>query len=1036
MSEYASSPFVCLRLCGAPSITTPIGAISPAKPFVFAAALYLGLNRGRTVRRDELATLLWPDASDAKRGERMRWLVRQLKLSGLALAAGAPEVALAATDVKLDVDALAAAPSAAHVLSLVQADVLAGYDPPISDRFSRWLEEMRDLYRADVLRRLADWLATTRRNQSWQSVEAIARRMLALDEGRADASAALAEALRTHGSRASDDGVSQGTRTTLVGRGAVLARLTEGLTPSSSAGHRLGIAGPSGIGKSRLLDELAQRATARGITVARLRCQRGDALRPLSVAVDLTRALLQLPGALGASPESMSVLSRFVGDGHSADDGQPPDVRRAAVYTAIRDLVGAVTEEAGLAVVVDDAQWAEPGSWALLAPAFAKRSASPLCWAVTIRAETDVEGARVFETIFPCDDAASECERELFWLPPLAPDDISRLCVSLAAPRIIPPSVLPVLTSRAAGVPFIAEALLVHWLELGDISLLPPSVARLVRSRLDRLPSNATELLRAIAILGIDAVPPAVGAVTQLERRALTEAVATLETSGILRTVDGVLSAHALWTEAALSRMPAATLQLLHQYAAEWLEQRIMAEESVEPRHHWVVATHWLDAKDHGKAQRALDYSANVLTANGFVVEAAAMLERAGDLAGVARSALHYYHRATLLWMHEVNALATMAMDRLHARYDLVARALDGERFNPHHEVELLSKIAVGRNAVSTDENDTVRRLLPCALADGAPPSHRLRVIGVLLSYYNRSDLDEATATLMWNAASGIVPTNEQEALEFERASVEYYTRVVDRADLAVAHARRTLAIVMSSHNSNTGDRRGMMLALAIADCYERMGDVHSSLAIRRSVFERAQAQNDRTTTILVLDGLVGTLLELGRPEDVRPLLPTLGRAPTDIALHGARDRGRVIYRVVCALEEGNAPLARAELIVPIEAAEDAEGMSRARILSMYAHLALLENDDPTLRRLLPQLLACFKGGAKFVDHPALVTALALERFKGWDAAAAFVRHFVLVHRDERWTPRAELRRFLESGAGEGRITSYAQCDTTMPASV
>jgi DNA-binding SARP family transcriptional activator len=1034
MSEYASSPFICLRLCGAPSITTPLGPISPAKPFVFAAALYLGLNCGRAVRRDELATLLWPDASDAKRSERTRWLVRQLKLSGLVLAPGAPEIALAAIDVQVDVEALMTAPSAADVLALVQADVLAGYDPQISDRFSHWLEETRGLYRADVLRVLGDWLATTRRNRSWQSVEAIARRMLALDGERADASAALAEALRARGGPACDDADSHGMHTTLVGREAVLARLTEGLTPSSSAGHRLGIAGPSGIGKSRLLDELAQRATKRGIPVAHLRCQRGDALRPLSVAVDLTRALLQLPGALGASPESMSILGRFVGDGHSADDGGPPDVRRAAVYAAIRDLVGAVTEESGLTVVVDDAQWAETGSWALLAPAFAQRSASPLCWAVTIRAETDAEGTRVFETIFPCDDAASECERELLWLPPLAPEDIGQLCVALAAPRVIPPSVLPALTSRAAGVPFIAEALLVHWLELGDISLLPPSVARLVRSRLDRLSPNATELLRAIAVLGMDAVPPAVSAVAQLGRRELATAVATLEISGILRTIDGVLSAHALWTEAVLSRMPKATLQLLHQYAAEWLEQRIVAEESVEPRHHWAVATHWLDAKDHGRAQRTLDYSANVLTTNGFVVEAAAMLEHAGDLAGIARSALHYYHRATVLWMHEVNTLATAAMDRLRTRYDAVAKELDGECFNPHHEVELLWKFAMGRNTAAMDENGALRRLLSCATADDAPSAHRVRAVAMILSRYHRCDLDKATAVMLWNGVAGVIPTNEQDALAWERAAVEYYSRVIDRRDLAGVHAQRVMAIVMNISGPDFGERCRQLVSMA--DCYERMGDIDTALTIRRDLVERAQGQNDRSTTAFALDGLVGTLLELGRPSEVRPLLAILGRASADIASHGARDRGRVIYWVVCALEEGNAPLARAELIVPIEAADEAEGMSRARILAMYAHLALLEHDDAMLRRLLPQLLSCFKGGFRFMDHPALVTALALERFEGWDAAAAFVRRFVTVHRDERWRPRAELCRFLESSAGDVIAPSFTHCDVAVPASV
>src|SRR5471030_1355344 len=193
MPTRAPAPAIHLRLLGAPQITTPAGLVLPGKPLVFAAALYLALNRGRAVRREEVATLLWPDAGDAKRSERTRWLVRQLKLAGLGLEGGTPEISLAAADVSHDVDSLRAAPSAADALALVGVDVLAGYDPQISDRFSRWLEETRDAGRADVLRVLGEWLVTTQRSRSWPVVEALARRMLALDEAHEDAARALAE---------------------------------------------------------------------------------------------------------------------------------------------------------------------------------------------------------------------------------------------------------------------------------------------------------------------------------------------------------------------------------------------------------------------------------------------------------------------------------------------------------------------------------------------------------------------------------------------------------------------------------------------------------------------------------------------------------------------------------------------------------------------------------------------------------------------------------------------------------------------------
>jgi hypothetical protein len=55
MPERETLRMLTISLFGAPSIATPTGAISPAKPAVFAAALYLRLNRGRVVRRDELA---------------------------------------------------------------------------------------------------------------------------------------------------------------------------------------------------------------------------------------------------------------------------------------------------------------------------------------------------------------------------------------------------------------------------------------------------------------------------------------------------------------------------------------------------------------------------------------------------------------------------------------------------------------------------------------------------------------------------------------------------------------------------------------------------------------------------------------------------------------------------------------------------------------------------------------------------------------------------------------------------------------------
>ena len=307
-----------IHVIGAPSIWTPAGQLATTKPLVFGAALYLGLHRGDTVGRTHLSALLWPDATDAARSERARWLVHQLRAVGLIGQARAPEIELGVHEVVLDIDALADAASAAEALTLAHGDVLSGYDPRISDTFAQWIDESRDALRSTVIRALDGWLAAACRTADWAQVEALARRILALDELHERATIALAEALALNGRheasvqvlaryRTATDSVAGASaahqlqerlqalsadagqvarRTPLAGRREALAMLLDSIDAARPSSRRIGLAGPSGIGKSRLLDELTSVARLHGTRVARLRCAHGDALRPLSLATD------------------------------------------------------------------------------------------------------------------------------------------------------------------------------------------------------------------------------------------------------------------------------------------------------------------------------------------------------------------------------------------------------------------------------------------------------------------------------------------------------------------------------------------------------------------------------------------------------------------------------------------------------------------------------------------------------------------------------------------------------------------------------
>ncbi|MEP6998878.1 MAG: AAA family ATPase [bacterium] len=956
----------------------------------------------------------------------------RLKRYGIPLVSRAPEIRLEVDQVTLDVDTLASARSAADVIALVQGDVLLGFEPRLSDAMSRWLEDSRDALRMNVVRSLEEWLSSSVRAGDWYDVERLARLVLSFRDEHAGAQRALAEARRMQarlkpvasfsGAHSRESGSSDIRRgdgravapagaasSRLVGRGDILARLLEAVEAPGALPRRVGLGGPPGIGKTRLLDEVCGIARVNGAQIVRLRCALGDQLRPLSLVIDLTRELLRMRGAIGANPESVNVLKRLTGD--AAPDESVPDAgaRRAAVYAALRDLVSALTDESPLAVVIDDAQWAEPGSWPILAPVFAQ---DPACWIVAIRAESDEECAQRFATIFPMDGTSWEQVREVHWLDPLAQVDVRALCSARAEPRCVPPEVLEELVIKAAGIPFIGESLVDHWLTTGDASSLPASVTRMVQARLDRLSAAASRVLVTVAVLGLDTVFPALEAVAMLDRAALLTATRELEAAGIARTVDAMMSAHALWTEAALRRAHTSTKRLLHRNAAEWLEFSGRLMERTEPRRHWAIVTHWVDAGEPAKARLELDLAATLLAASGFPVEGALMLERAAELSGVSDAALQYLHRAAELWLLGDGESTVDAVLRIHARYDDVARALEPGCFVAHHDVELLAHIALNRRDPTTTEE--ALRMQSCVMATDATPLHRLNAAYHLLARYSFVNWERAIVDVIWRSVESVQPGNEDERLLRYLCAAQYFVRFMNQPSLGLSNA--VLAHDLIIANRPRIERYYVGCVVLIALSHELLGRVDLVLSAMRDMLAVGQTWKNEVVIGNALNYLVGVLLELGHCKAARDLLPLFGRPRTPDGV--VMDSARSVHWAVCTLQEGDAATARAEFGIPLEVAyQSVSNVKRARVLAIYAHIAFLERDDGTARQLLPLLQACFGARTRFMDYPAYVAASLLARYEGDEAAGGFVRQF-MEQRVEQWTPRAELLRFLDIPLG------------------
>lgn len=632
---------------GAPSITTSLGPIRASKPVVFAAALYLGMQRGRAIRRSELAALLWPDENEATHRERTRWLLYQLKRAGLTFEARQPEFALAPGCASLDIEAIERSTSVDSVLDHSRGDVLAGYDPQISDTFSHWVCDARDAMRSRLEHVLDRWRVLARRDMDWRMTEAVARRQLGIDPYHEAASVALAEALalqgrrveavatlgrhaearyagspvtpslvlrermRDHKEAAREATTPRAALDTLVGREVLLGRLLGGATRGPLT-RRIGVAGPPGIGKTRLLQEVQALSALRGVQVLRLRSAREDALRLRSLVTDLAKSLLEARGALGASPDVLAYLRPLATAGFSdtrtlTAASAEPEGGMATLYAALAELLHAVAEDGPLTITIDDAHRAEVSSWPILAPLFPIVSTDAVTWVIALCADTMQSAGQQFLTIFPQDDVASDQSRDLLWLPPLAEVDVRTLCIARAAPRLIPPTALNGIVRDAMGTPFFAEALTDHWLGSGDVAGLSPSIARLVHSRLDYLDQTVERVLTAVAILGADATAPAVESLVMIGRSAFLAALRILEGAGIVQVAAGVLCAPQLWRELALSRAPTTTVQLLHHSAAEWLELHEPIDQPAWTERLGRVAAHWRDAGDDSRSRLALD---------------------------------------------------------------------------------------------------------------------------------------------------------------------------------------------------------------------------------------------------------------------------------------------------------------------------------------------------------------------------------------------------------------------------------------------
>ena len=295
----------------------------------------------------------------------------------------------------------------------------------------------------------------------------------------------------------------------LIGRHDELALLVRFLESLASGPRALLLEGEAGIGKTALWQA--------GLAQARARGQRTLVCRPTGSEVRLSFAALGdlLAGALQEALADLPLPQRralqvalLLAD----PEGEPSDQR--AIGLAVLNLLRTLSSAGPLLVAIDDAQWLDAPSAAVLAFALRRLGDEPVGVLATVRLTGGEPPAVPFEIWL-------QTERlRLGSLNLAAVHELLRTRLGLSPSR----PTLVRLHQAAGGNPFFALELGRALLEQGREPALdeplpvPASLRALVRQRLARLPAPARQSLLAVAALSRPTVALAVAAAGQEER--------------------------------------------------------------------------------------------------------------------------------------------------------------------------------------------------------------------------------------------------------------------------------------------------------------------------------------------------------------------------------------------------------------------------------------------------------------------------------------------------------------------------------------
>jgi tetratricopeptide (TPR) repeat protein len=566
-----------------------------------------------------------------------------------------------------------------------------------------------------------------------------------------------------------------------VGRERELGELRAGLEIAISGRGRLFlVAGEPGIGKTRLLGELAAHAPRREARVLWGRCWEGEGAPAYWPWVQIVRSHVRIHDAerlrseMGAGAADIAqivpeVYERLPGLTPPTPIAEPEHAR-FRLFDSITAFFKNAAQADPLVVILDDLHCADKASLLLLQFLAREMAESHL---LVVGAYRDVEVQRGHPIIDALVALRREPVHERILLRGLSEREVAALLGALGGEGA-PAAFVKLLCRETEGNPFFIEEILEHLIEEGiverergrwksrlapDEMRIPESVREVIGRRLNRLSKECNDLLALASVIGREfeqeTLEPLADLSSDRLQELLEEAMRARVVEDVPRAVGRYSFSHNLIRETLYGELRAPRRVVLHRRIAE-----VLAElQGRDPEAHLpALAYHFFEAAQAG----------------GDVDKAIAYAERAG----VRATKLLAYDEAAAHYERALELLDLKPPDDSR-RYDLLlalGEALDrsGDIVRGHEAFEKGADVARRTRAP-----EKLARAVLLRCGRGATDPNSKRLVDEALNALGEED-SGLRAQLLSRLITGLWYT-PAEADAVERRAIEMARRVGDR---------------------------------------------------------------------------------------------------------------------------------------------------------------------------------------------------------------------------------------------------------------